>query len=77
MVVVVQAYVDGLDVVARQQVVQAGVDIGDAVQPGDPVCLGLVDVSDGDKLNVRHLGVGFYVALADLPDADDADAHAF
>ena len=74
-VVVVQADVDGVDVVAGEQVAEVGVDVGDGVQPGHAARLRLVDVGDGDDLDVGHLGVGLDVAFADLADADDADFH--
>ena len=76
-VVVVQAHVYGLDVVARQQLVQVRVASVDAIHACHALGFGLVDVGDGDDLDVGHLGVCFDVAFADLADADHPDAYFF
>ena len=73
--VVVQAHVHGLDVVARQQVAKVRVHVGNAVQLGDTVCLGLVDVGDGDHLGAIDLGIVVEVTLADLPYPDDTNSY--
>jgi hypothetical protein len=71
--IIVEADVDGLNVVAREELAELGVDVGDLVLRGHPVQFRLVDVARGHDLGAGELGVGADVVLADLPDADDAE----
>ncbi len=76
-VVVVHAHIHRLDVVAGQQLAEVGVDVGHAIEAAHPLSLRRVDIRNRHHFGVRNLFVIVEVVLADLPDADHADAHPF
>ena len=74
--IVVQADVDGDEVVALQQLAEIAVNVGDAERLGRRARARLVDVRDGDDVHVTlHLRILNQVELRDLPAADNADAN--
>jgi len=70
MKIIVQANVYRFDVVALQQVVVIGINIGNLELGRDALSEGFVNVCDGYNLSAGDLLIGFEMLLASLSRAD-------
>jgi hypothetical protein len=71
----VQRHIHCFDVVALKQVVEARVNIRDAVALGYLLPFDFVYICDGNNLCLIEFALVVEVMLADLPDADHTDAY--
>jgi len=74
MEIVVQADIDRVDIIARQQLAQIGVNIRDVADARGRFRRGLIDVGNRHNLDlIRHLRVLRQMIARDLPATDDAN----
>ena len=76
MEIVVQADINGVEVIALEQLAEVGVDMrnGEFLRGG--LRTSFIDVRHGNEIHVAgHLAVLREMKLCDLPAADDADAN--